>query len=134
MAADDCDRWDRGRIAHRGPRRPRGAADRRCRRHVPGRGRLWHSNAAASAARRNLPVGRFNTVLSAIWAALYVGASFGRASSTQPLVPLESALLTLDPATGVVIAEAELGEESDSTPSLGSTVRCTSPPNHWPRA
>jgi hypothetical protein len=79
---------------------------------------LWQTDISPYAQARGFSSGRFNSVLPLAANALYAAASFFTAVGTAE-IPTAHALVTLDPETGDIVSLADLGEESDSTVSLG---------------
>jgi len=79
---------------------------------------LWQANLTPKAQALGFASARVNSVLPRAANYLYAGASFFNKVGTQD-VPMAHVLATLDPSTGDILSLADLGEESDSTPSIG---------------
>jgi polyhydroxybutyrate depolymerase len=79
---------------------------------------LWQTDLTPLAKSLGLAAGQFNSVIPLSANYLYGAASlFGLAGTSA--IPVSHGLVTLDPETGQILSIADLGEESDSTVSLG---------------
>jgi len=79
---------------------------------------VWSVKASERALAEGFPGGTFNSVVASAGGRLYVTATYGHEQRGW-IFPLAHRLFVLDAADGRVLSTAELGAESDSTPTIG---------------
>ena len=79
---------------------------------------LWQTSLTPTAQALGYSSARVNSVLPRAANVLYAAASYFSKVGTAD-VPMAHVVATLDPGTGAILGTANLGEESDSTPSIG---------------